>query len=87
MGSALYQEAHDFNYKVLLGKRRKSTECKITDLDEMDAKRNRKGSNESPSMSRLIMSGSLAHKFVEVLAKPDAFVSDFLRFNTKQISA
>ena len=88
MGSALYQETHDFNYKVLLGKRRKSTECKIVELDEIeDKQRSRKGVSESPSMSKLIMSGSLAHKFLEVLKQPDALVSDLLRLNTKQISA
>ena len=88
MGVALYQETHDFNYKVLLGKRRKSTECKIIELDEIEDKlKNRKGISESPSMSKLIMSGSLAHKFVDLLQKPDALVSDLLNLNNKHTSA
>ena len=88
MGSALYQEANDFSYKLLLGKRRKSAERKIVELDEMEDKhKSKKGIAGSPSMSKLIMSGSLAHKFVEVLQKPDVLVSDLLRFNTKSSSA
>ena len=84
MGNALYQETHDFNYKVLLGKRRKSTECKIAELDEIEDKQQKKrGIAGSPSMSKLIMSGSLAHKFVDLLQKPDALVSDLLSLNTK----
>ena len=88
MGSVLYQEAHDFNYKLVLGKRRKSTEIKLIELDEIeDRQKKKKGITNSPSMSKLIMSGSLAHKFVEVLQKPDALVSDLLRLSTKQNSA
>ena len=80
MGQALYAETNDLNYKNLICKRQKSVERKLVDLDEIDDKtKKKKGLAQSPSVSKLIISGSLANKFVEVLTKSNSQVSDIFR--------
>ena len=56
MGAALYTETNDFNYKNLTGKRRKSADHKIIDLEELDEKtKKKKGLAMSPSMAKMVV--------------------------------
>ena len=72
LGNALYAGVNEFNYKNLVSKRHTlSVERTIEDLAALDDKKKKKnGLTSSPSMSKLIMSGSLANKFVDMLIAP-----------------
>jgi len=82
MGIALYADVSDYNYKNLMSKRRSSVERKVAKLESEDLDK-KKGMTGSPSMSKLIVSGNLANKFVEALLRPGSTISDAVTKSVK----
>ena len=67
MGNALYSEVNEFNHKKVIVKRRRSVERNVTQLILGDYQKRKKGLTQSPTMSNMILHGSLGQVMFDQL--------------------